>query len=288
MRLWKLIKMTWREFRHDRAGAQAAALAYYAMFAMAPTLLIAIGVSGLVLGEQVAREELLSKLEGVVGPRAQETVARVVAELSETVRSVASIVAGSVALVFGASGVFAQVHDSMNAMWGIKPDVHPIRGIWLFVRKRLLSFVLVVLTGVVFLVSLASSTLVTAEGGWLERQLNMSGPALVMTDFLTSLVLIALVVCLILKYLPDAAIHWRYAASGSIFISLLLNVGKLLFGVYLSRSLLISAYGAAGSLIVLLIWLYYSGMMFYLGVEFTQVIARLDGRPIEPSKWVEQ
>ncbi|MFW5839544.1 MAG: YihY/virulence factor BrkB family protein [Planctomycetota bacterium] len=287
MKIFKVIRLTFGEFRRDRAGAQAAALAYYAMFALAPMLLIAIGIGGLWLGEKHARDEIMGHLEGIIGEKSEQAVGSTVSQLSEKVNSVASIVVGLAVLFLAASGVFTQIHDSMNQMWGIEAKVHPIKGAWLFVRKRLLSFVLVLLSGLVMLASLASGAAVNLADQWLSLWLTMPPDALVLLEFVASLVLVGLFVTLILKYLADVAIAWRYALLGALLTSLLLNVGEVVFGIYLKRSLIVSAYGAAGSLIVLLIWLYYSGLIFYIGVEFTQVIAHLDGRPIRPSKWLK-
>jgi membrane protein len=279
---WAWIKEIGSEFIEDRAPEQAAALAFYAVLSMAPLLVIAIGVAGLVFGREAAENAIVTEFRGALGPGVAEMVQEVVKRSSvEPSRGIAAIVFGMVMLIVGAIGVFGQIKSALNTMWNVTP--RPGRGLWGLIRDRLLSFAMVLCIGFLLLVSLAVSAVIAGAMGRFGDRLPMADWAAALLHFGASVVVITGLFGAIYKILPDARISWHDVALGALITSMLFSAGKFLIGVYLARASIVSAFGAAGSLVMILLWVYYSAILFLVGAEFTQVYARRRGSRIVPS-----
>ena len=292
----KLLKETFQEWQADKASRIAAALAYYTVFSISPLLVIAIAIAGAFIGDSTAQELITTQITSLAGEDAVKPVLMALNNMSQPqVRGVASLVSIAV-LLLGASGIFAQLQDALNTVWKVKPQ--PGQGILPFIRKRVSSFFMVIAIGFLSILSLILSAVVSTLSrfdinSWLQKfgvyipyidSLRSSAVVWESIDFIVSLGLMTFIFCLMFKYVPDVKIAWKDVFIGSLITALLFLFGKFLLGVYLSGGSLGSAYGAAGSLIVLLAWIYYSAQIILLGAEFTQVYARLYGRKIRPSK----
>jgi membrane protein len=275
--IWRLIKETIDEWNRDNASQMAAALAYYTVFSIAPLLVIAVAVAGAVFGEEAARGEIVRQIQGLVGKAGAEVIQTTLANTqnpnagSGLVASLISIAA----LLFGASGVFVQLQDSLNAVWNVAPN--PKQGVKAVVRKRILSFAMVVTIGFILMVSLLISAALTALNTYASHLIPGFEHFWKIVNLGVSFGAIALLFALIYKYLPDITVAWRDVLIGASLTSVLFAIGKELLGLYLGNSTFGSTYGAAGSLVTFLAWIYYSIQIMLIGAEFTQVYARLYG-----------
>ena len=277
-----LLKETFSEFMADKAMRLSAALAYYSVFSLAPLLIIAIAIAGAVFGEDAARGAIEYQLTDAIGGDAARVVQDMVKAAYLEDKSVLMTVVGVAILLVTASVVFAQLKDAMNTVWGI--EVKPGRAVKGFLKSRLLALSMVPVIGFLLLVSLVISTATAAATNWLGSALPVPGFIFQTLSFLVSLGVVTVLFALIFKVLPDADIRWRDVWFGALITAVLFTIGKLFLGLYLGREGAASAYGAAGALILLLSWVYYSANILMLGAEFTQVYARRSGRRIEPKK----
>lgn len=256
----------------SNAPSQSAALAFYTLFSMAPVLVVAVAIAGAVFGEAATRAEIERQVATLAGEQAAATVRQVLDGAAEPrLRGWAGVV-GVVTLLLGATAVFGQLQEALNAVWEVEP--RPGRALRGFLRKRLLSFGVVLAIGFLLLVSLVLSAALSAAGAYLQGLLTVPPALLETLNFALFLVLIALLFALIFRLLPDAVITWRDVAVGAAVTALVFSVGKLLIGLYLGRSAVVSVYGVAGSLVLLLLWVYYSSMIVLLGAGFTRVWSR--------------
>ena len=275
---WRLLKNSVSEFVNDRGARLGAALAFYTTFSVAPLLVISIGIASLFFGTDAVQGQLKQQLDGLVGEdSAQGIQAMITAATREQRVGVLSSVLGVVALLFGATGVFVELKDSMNIIWGVK--VKPGMGIWGLLKDRALSFAMVLSIGVLLLISLSLSTLLSAIGHWID--LSLMTPRIV--DLVSTSIVIPLLFMFIFKFLPDAQVQWRDVWIGAVVTSLFFTLGRYLISLYLVNAAVSSAYGAAGSLAVFLLWTYYSSQILFFGAEFTQVYAQLRGHHIVPA-----
>jgi membrane protein len=284
--LWSLARETVTDFLGESPFQVAAALSFYTLLSLSPLVLIVVGIAGLVWGEAVAREQLLDQVTQLVGPAGTETIRTVLTHAAERGRSVTSIVIGLVTLLLGATTVFAQLQTALNHMWNVRtaPTRHAF---WSLVRTRLLSLALVLVLGFLLLVSLLISAALAALEAYLVRAVPGVDLGWHALNLVLSLAIIALLVAMIFKFLPDVRIRWAWAWFGGFVTSALLGIGKYLIGLYLGQASVASSYGAAGSLVVFLVWIYYSSLIFLLGAELTQVYARRRGVAIEPAAYAE-
>lgn len=265
-----LLKETATRWTEDKAGALAAALAYYALFSLAPLVLIAVAVAGLVFGQRAAEGELYSQLAGLMGESGARAVEHLVAGMNH--RRSGGIVAtgvGVATLLFGASKVFGQLQDSMNTIW--RAERRTGGGLVGFLRARLFSFGMVLGIGFLLLASLVLSTVLELAGEHLRPILPVGAAGGQALDAVLSLVVFSLLFALIYKLLPDTSVAWRDVWPGALVTALLFTIGKFAIGFYLRKAGVASSYGAAGSVIILLLWIYYSAMILYVGAEFTHV-----------------
>jgi membrane protein len=265
----KLITDTITGWNDHDASTQSAALAFYTMFSLAPLLVVVIALFGLAFGAAAVRGEILTEFQDWMGKDAASLVQSILRTAAEPNTNRLAGVLGILVLIFGASGVFVQLQQSLNRIWGVVPK--PGAALKSLLRKRMLSFAVVLGIGFLLVVSLILSTALTALGNYLERRYQLPVALLHALNILTSFLLITLLFALIYRLLPDVKLTWRDVFLGSVVTSALFGAGKTLIGLYLGRTGAASAYGAAGSLVMLLSWIYYSALVFLLGAEFTRV-----------------
>jgi membrane protein len=281
-----LLKQSFQEWQDDNVSQLAAALAYYTVFSLTPLLVLAIAIAGAVFGEDAARGEIVGQIQGLVGTTGAKAIETALDNANRPeISSIASLISIAV-LLFGASGVFAQLQEALNAVWNVR--VKPNRGVKGLIRKRLLSFSMVLGIGFLLLVSLILSAALSALA---NINLNLL-PGLdflwQILNFILSFALISLLFALMYKYLPDVEIAWGDVWVGAIITALLFSFGKFILGLYLGQGSFGSAYGAAGSLVIILAWVYYSAQILLFGAEFTQVFSQHYGSQILPDRHAEQ
>ncbi len=282
---FKLLKEAFRQWQADKASLLAAALAYYTVFSITPLLVIAIAIAGAVFGQENARGAILEQINELVGNQGAQAIETALANANQPQLSSLASTISVVVLLIGASGVFAQLQEALNTVWNVKAK--PNGGIWQLIRKRLLSFGMVLAIGFLLLVSLILSAILSGIGNLEINLLPGFDPLWHWLNVAISFGFITLLFALIYKYLPDVKIRWKDVWVGAIMTALLFTLGKSLIGLYLGRGSLGSAYGAAGSLIVFLAWVFYSAQILLFGAELTQVYAREYGRQIRPDKHAE-
>lgn len=284
--LWNIAKETGKDWLDDDAATLAAALAYYALLSLAPLLVISISVAGWFLGAEAARGQVAGELSAIVGTQGAHAIEGVVASGKEPQRGMLSAAIGVVTLFIGASGVFGQLQASLDRIWEVKPK--PNRGIWILVKERFFSFTMVLGVAFLLLVSLVLSSILSSFGKFLAD--SLPGGALVwqVVSFALSFGVITVLFALIFKVIPDARVQWRDVWVGAAVTALLFSIGKQLLGLYLGRAAVGSSYGAAGSIVALVVWVYYAAQILFMGAEFTQVQARQRGSSIEPTPNAER
>jgi membrane protein len=282
--IFRLLKETITEWQNDKVPLLAAALAYYTVFSIAPLLIIAIAIAGAFFGEEAARGELIDQIQGLIGKQGAEAIQSMLQNTQQpSANSGLATIFGIVTLLIGATGVFGQLQDALNIIWDVKPK--PGVGLKVFLLSRLLSFAMVLVIGFLLLVSLLLSAALAAIShyfGDLIPGFQFVGQLL---NFTLSFVVITLLFAAIYKVLPDVKVPWQNLWLGAIVTALLFNAGKSLIGLYLGNSAVSSTYGAAGSLVVILIWIFYSAQILLLGAEFTHVYSRYRGTPIRPTRY---
>ena len=283
--IFRLFKEAFAEWQEDKASLLAAALAYYTVFSITPLLTIAISIAGAVFGQEAARGEIVQQIDSLVGQQGAQAIQTAIVNADRPqLGGIASIIS-LVVLFIGASGVFAQLQQALNTVWNVKPKAN--EGIWGFIRKRLLSFGMVLAIGFLLLVSLVLSAMLSGIGKLGINVLPGSTQIWQVVNFALSFGSVALLFALIYKLLPDVEIRWKDVVVGSVVTALLFTIGKFLIGLYLGKGSLGSAYGAAGSLVVFLAWVFYSAQILLFGAELTQVYARRYGRKIRPDRHAE-
>ena len=270
--LWDVVRTALSNWIDDYAQSMGAALAYYTMFSIAPLLLIVISIAGLVFGDEAARGEIFSQLEGMLGTSGALAVQGLLESVREPRESVTATVFGLVLLLIGATSVFGELQDALDRIWRA-----PVRagqsGWWRLVRARLMSFGMILGIGFLLIVSLVASAALAALQKWWGPVFTAASIIEVVLSFLATTVAFAM----IYKIVPRVRIHWKDVWIGATTTSLLFTVGKLLIGVYIGRSGIASGFGAAASLVVVLVWVYYSAQIFLLGAEFTRAYAHKFG-----------
>ncbi|HEX6588562.1 MAG TPA: YihY/virulence factor BrkB family protein [Longimicrobiales bacterium] len=280
----QLLKETFREFKEDEATRVAAALSYYTIFALPPLLVLLITIAGAIWEPSDVQGRIEAQISALLGAEGASGV-RAMLENANRPGSggVLPTILGIAGLLFGATGAFIQLQSALNTAWDVKPD--PAQGgIRNFITKRLLSLGMILGVGFLVLVSLALSAVLSAAGSSIERFLPeaLSGPLLFAFNAILSLAVITLLFAAIYKVLPDVVIRWREVWIGAVVTAVLFVIGKFAIGLYIGQSDPGSAYGAAGSLAVILVWVYYASIIVLLGAEFTQVWARRRGVEIVP------
>lgn len=279
--IWSLLKETFTQWNEDKAPRLGAALAYYTIFSLAPLLVIAIAVAGFFFSEAAAANELINQVEQLAGPEVAGTVGLMIENASRPGAGIVATVVGIVALLFGASGVFGQLQDALNTIWNVEPKQG--RGIGGFIKDRFLSFAMVLGVGFLLLVSLVLNTFLATLGNWFQAALPGGGLVWGVVNFVIALAVTTLIFALIFRVLPDVEIAWGDVWIGALATAVLFSIGRELIGRYLATAGATSVYGAAGSLVIVLIWVYYSALILFLGAEFTQVYANRYGSRLKPA-----
>ncbi len=278
---WQLARKTFSEWSAAKAPRLGAALAYYTALSIAPLLLVVIGIAGLALGDEAARGQIMGQMQGLIGAEGARAVEDVLQNSRDTESGTIATLVGLAMLLLSAGGVFAQLKDALDTVWGVEPKHSG--GFIAMIRERFLSMAMVLGVGFLLLVSLVISAGVAAAGDVLAG-LGPAGEALAqLVVAVVSLIVITVLFAMIFKILPDAEVSWSDVWVGAFVTALLFVVGKIAIGLYLGHASIGSTYGAAGSFVVLLVWVYYSAQIVLLGAEFTQVWAREYGSRIAPS-----
>ncbi|MEO8181328.1 MAG: YihY/virulence factor BrkB family protein [Deltaproteobacteria bacterium] len=276
----ELLKQTGSEWVEDEATRLAASLALYTLLSIAPMLVIAVAVAGMAFGADAARGQINQELSRVVGPQAGQAIEGMIANARAPSAGAVSTVVGVIVLLFGASGVFGELQSALNRIWNVKP--RPGRGFKGLLRDRFFSFAMVMGVAFLLLVSLVISAALTTIIGHFRGLIPV--PVLWQIFNLTvTLGITALLFALIFKVVPDVRIAWRDVWVGGLVTAIAFSIGKVLLAWYVGRSATVSPFGAAGSLVALIVWVYYSAQILFLGAEFAQVYAARRGARIEPS-----
>jgi len=273
---WRLLRDAAVSWVDDYAPSMGAALAFYTLFSLAPLLLIVISVAGLVFGEQAARGEIMAQLSGLVGPQSARTVESILEELNRPGSGVTGTLVGVLVLLIGATTVFGELRDAMDRIWRA-PARPPGGGLLNLLKTRLLSLGLVLGIGFLLMVSLVVSAALAALSKWWAPWFGDVAVLAHLLDWIVSFGLIASIFAMIYKWVPRVRLAWRDVWIGATLTALLFIIGKTLIGLYIGRSGVASPFGAAASLVVLLLWVYFSAQIFLLGVELTWVYAQRHG-----------
>lgn len=282
--LWEVLKNSFKGMGEDNITKMSGSLAYYTVFSMAPLLVMIISLCGIFLGREAVEGKIVGQLAGFVGTDTAEQLQQIIKNASLAGKSTMAAVIGGITLIIGATTVFAEIQDSINTIWGLKPK--PKRGWLKMIQNRLLSFSVIISLGFLLLVSLGVTAIID---GFSER-LRAHFPDVTVVVFyivnvVVTLLVTTLIFAVIFKVLPDAKIKWKDVMAGAIATSLLFMLGKFGISFYISKSNVGSTYGTAGSLVVLLLWVYYSSIILYLGAEFTKAYAVKYGEPIHPNQY---
>lgn len=277
-----LLKETATAWDEDNVARLAASLAYYTLLSIAPLIILTVAVAGLAFGEDAARQHISGELAGVVGAGAAAAIESIVKNAHTPGSGIFSIVVGVIVLLFGASGVFGELQSALNTVWDVAPK--PGRGIWGVVKDRFFSFTLVLGVAFLLLVSLVVSAGLTWVGQVFESSLPGGAVLWQVLNFGFSLAVVTALFALMFKKLPDVEIRWRDVWVGAAVTAGLFTLGKFALGLYLGGAGVSSAYGAAGSIVALVIWVYYSSQVLLIGAEFTEAYARRFGSSIRPDK----
>jgi len=273
---WDLLGETLSEWREDKAPRLAAALAYYGAFSLAPLLIVVISIAGFVVGDsQQVRDQVVGQVGYAAGPQTAQVVATLIKNAPAGAGGILAGAIGVAMLLLGATGVFGQLKDALNTIWEVKGERR--KGTWGLIRARFLSFTMVVGMSLLLLVSLVISAGISFVNAYFDRLLGDWAVTVQLLDVAVSLAVVTLVFAAIFKIIPDARIAWRDVWAGASITAVLFTIGKEILSLYLARIATSSAYGAAGSLVCILAWLYYSAQILFLGAEFTQVYARRRG-----------
>jgi membrane protein len=270
--VWATIKGTGQEWGEDQLSRLAAALAYYTVFALPPLFVIAIAVAGFVIGRQNAQDRIIAQVQQLVGQAGAQAVAAMIQGARNRSSGLLATILSAILLLFSAAGVFVQLQGAFNTVWDVPPGAKG--GFLKTLLTRLEAVTMVIGVGFLLLISMLISAALSAAGTFAAEYLPASGLLMQVADYLISFAVIAALFALIFRYLPDTDVQWRDVWPGAAITALLFILGQLGIGLYLGHSAVSSTYGAAGSLAVILLWVYYSAQILLLGAEFTQVYAK--------------
>jgi membrane protein len=280
--VWKITAATFNGFLDDKGLKLSASLAYYTVFSLAPLMMLLVFMLSIYFGHDAFQGKIYPELKGLVGADVAAQIQSIVKSV-QLGKSVAAITIGVITLVIGATGIFLEIQDSLNIIWRVKAK--PKRGWVKMLTNRLLSFSLVIALGFLLLVSLIINGLLDALGDKLSHYLNNFELVFNIINIGVTFLVIATLFGIIFKYLPDVKIRWKDVRTGAIFTAILFMLGKYLIGLYIGTMKISSTYGAAGSIIIIFVWIYYTSALLYLGAEFTEVYAEFTGCKIEPAEY---
>ncbi len=276
---FRLFKDAFNHWMEDKAPRLGAALAYYSAFSIGPLIILVIGAASLIFGTEAAQGRVVHEIQGTVGEPVARALQQMLVHGHQSGWGAGATILGIITLLFGATGVFGQLQDALNTVWQVAPK--PGRGILGILKDRFLSLTMVLGTGFLLLVSLMLSAGLSAVGTAISG--GQSGIVWQVVDQVVSFIVVALLFAMIFRLLPDARIAWRDVWIGALLTAALFTIGKFLLGWYLGREGVTSGFGAAGSLVVVLLWVYYSSLILLFGAEFTRVYARQFGSGVRPA-----
>ena len=280
---WELLKLTFAEWMDDNTFELSAARAFYTIFSIAPVLLIAVGVASFFLAPETATTRIVGEMENMIGVQGANAVRQVIESSRGFGKGLWAVSVGIVTLIMGATAVFGELQSALNRIWDVKAK--PDRGVIMsLIVDRLRSFSIAICVGFLLLVSLVISAIISGLQNYMNNWLPGIPWVWQTANVVASFFVVAVLFAMIYKLLPDVVISWRDVWIGAVVTSLLFTAGKDLIGIYLGQTATASAFGAAGSLVVLLFWVYYSALICFLGAEFTQVYTRRYGSGIRPKK----
>ncbi len=283
-KIWKVLKDSFSGFSDDKVTKLSASLAYYTVFSMGPLLILIISLCGIFLGREAIEGQVYQQLEGFMGKDTAGQLQDIIKNAAISGKGPVALIIGAVTLLIGATTVFGEIQDSINTIWGLKPK--PKRGWLKMLQNRFLSFSVIISLGFILLVSLAVTSLVDGLNNALMRRFSdISVIVFYIVNQLITLSVISFIFGVIFKVLPDAEIKWKDVMLGCVVTGVLFMIGKFGISFYISTSDVGSTFGAAGSLVVLLLWTYYSSLILYYGAEFTKAYAVNYGSPIHPSHY---
>jgi membrane protein len=280
--IWEVLKEAVKGFSEDKVAKLGGSLAYFTIFSLGPLLIVVIFLSGLFLGQQAAEGTLFNQIRQLVGEGAASQLQEIIKNASISKQGTIAAIIGIVTLLIGATSVFAEIQDSINTIWDLKAKGK--KGWLVMLKSRLMSFGIVASLGFLLLVSLAATAIVEGLGAGLTKMFpSVAVVAFYVINLLLTLGIASLLFAVIFKVLPDAKVRWRDVWAGAITTALLFMIGKFAISLYISKSNIGSTYGAAGSLVVLLVWVYYSSLILYFGAEFTKAYTEKFGKGIRPN-----
>jgi membrane protein len=279
----KLLADSYSQFLDDKGMKMAAALSYYTAFSLGPMLLIVISIVGFFFGEDKARIQIVGEATKLIGVDGADMLSTIIKGASNPSTGILAAIFSIILLILGALGVFMELQESLNIIWGV--ELKPGRGLRNFIRTRLVSFSMVIASSFILLVSLIVNSVLTVLHSYIGNLFPSFVPLAEIFNNLGSFFVITLLFAFIFKYLPDVLISWKYVWIGAAVTSFLFSIGKYLIGLYLGKSSYSSTYGAAASFVILFIWIYYSGVILYLGAEITYLYRYRYGKyPLEADK----
>jgi membrane protein len=283
------LKEVFTDFSDDKVLKYSASLSYYTVFSIAPILIIIISISGIFFGRDAVQGQIDNQISGLVGKEAATQIQNMISNTHKSGNNFLASVISTIILVLGATGIFAEIQDSINSIWGLKSK--PKRGFIKIILNRLISFSLIISLGFVLMVSLALNALIAAVVERLQNVFPASGANFLnVVEFIISFIVVTFLFAVIFKVLPDAKIKWRDVSKGAILTGVLFIIGQFLIKLYVSSSNMTSVYGAAGSIIIIMVWVYYTAVILYFGAEFTKVYSIRYGSKILPNDyavWVQ-
>lgn len=281
---WCILKNTFIGFDNDRGFKLSASLSYYTVFSLAPLLLLLISLAGFFFGKEAIQGQIFSEMNGLIGDQAAAQIQEIIKNMELSGKTSSAIIIGAITLLIGATSVFVEIQDSINIIWKVKAK--PKRGWVKILKDRLLSSSLIVGLSFLLIVSFMVDGVLLALNDWLKSY--FPDVTVILFQILSALLsfgVISVLFGVIFKVLPDAKVHWKDVRKGAFFTSCLFMLGKFLIGFYIEQSNAGSAYGAAGSLIIILVWVYYTAAILYVGAEFTRVYSDFNGTKIEPADY---
>ncbi len=284
-KVWKLLTTTFSEWQFNEVSLLASSLAYYTVFSLAPLMVIIISILGAIYGEATAKQQIVEQMTGIIGNRGAQLIATAITNMRQDTRGDwLKFIFNFGFFAFGASGVFAQIQYALDKIWGVKPE--PKRQLLNFVRKRVLSFAMVIVIAFLLFVSYLFNSIFIIIVNSLKSLVPALGYLWQFASFLLSFAILSLLFAAIYTILPDAKVAWRSTIVGAMITAILFMVGQLLFGLFLNQIDIGSAYGVAGSFLIIITWIYYAAHILFLGAEFTKVYAKINGSPIVPEDYV--
>jgi len=280
----KILKATFNGFSDDKGIKLSASLAYTTVFSLGPLLLLLMSLASIVFGQDAIEGKIFKELNGLLGADAAKQIQDIIANIQFSGKTKFALITSIVTLIIGATGLFIEIQDSLNTIWKLKAK--PKKSWLKFLQNRLLSSSLIVSLGFLLMVSLVINGAVDALQDLLMRYFSSFTVVIVtILNFSITFVIIAFLFGIIFKFLPDAKIKWKDVKMGALFTAVLFIIGRFLIGLYITKSGTASTYGAAGSIIVILVWIYYAAAILYLGAEFTQVYSEMYGSHIQPADY---